>query len=426
MSRSSLFGGAGRALSNVNFRRYWLGMSVSTAGFWGYRVAIGWLVWELTYSTFWLGLVVFAEMVPMIILGPLGGVVVDRHGALRVSRLAQTGWGLAIGLLAALTLLDLVDKETLLALAVLQGCVSGFSNASHLALVAKLVGPEDLAAAVALQAGTVQTGRFIGPALIGPLLIALGAGWVFALVACGYFFFVAMLLSIRTVEVERPGQTSGGFLADFSDGLRYAWGHYAIFNIILFTTFAAILLRPVIDLMPGFTDQVFGRGAQGLAWLLAAFGAGSTISALWIAYRGSTRGMTGIFAATLLIGSLALLGFGLNSDFRGGLALAALFGFATNTVSICSQTLVQHMVAGHMRARVMGLLGMTFRTIPAGGALILGWAATDLGLPTVVVISAGLCILAWLRLTQIRRRREILQAPDRGGSAISEDRPIKS
>ena len=95
------------------------------------------------------------------------------------------------------------------------------------------------------------------------------------------------------------------------------------------------------------------------------------------------------------------------------MGLAASFGFASNTVSICSQTLVQHMVAGHMRARVMGLLGMTFRAIPALGALILGWAATFFGLPAVILFSSTLGILAWLRLTQIRRAREIMEEPDR-------------
>ena len=388
-------------------------MSVSTAGFWGYRVAIGWLMWELTHSELWLGLVVFAEMVPMIILGPVGGVIVDRKGSLRISRMAQAGWALAIGFLAALTLLDLVNKEILLVLAVLQGCVSGFSNPSHLALVAKLVPRGDLSPAVALQAGTVQTGRFIGPALVGPLMVALGSGWVFALVALGYLFFVIMLFSIKTLEVERPSISKDGFVSDFSEGIRYAWGHYAIFNLSLFTTFSAILLRPVLELMPGFVDLVFERGVEGLAGLLAAFGAGSTISAFWIAYRGEVKGLARIFAATLMIGSLVLLVFSLNSNFWVGMGLAASFGFASNTVSICSQTLVQHMVAGHMRARVMGLLGMTFRAIPALGALILGWAATFFGLPAVILFSSTLGILAWLRLTQIRRAREIMEEPDR-------------
>lgn len=399
-------------MSHRNFRHYWFGMSVSTAGFWGYRVALGWLIWELTHSPTWLGLVAFAEMIPMIILGPIGGVVVDRKGSLRISRLAQSSWCLVIGLLAALTLLDLVTKETLLVLAMLQGCAAGFSNPSHLALVAKLVPPEDLAPAVALQSGSVQTGRFIGPALVGPLIIVLGPGWVFALVACGYAFFVFMLLGIRTREPERPRQSTRGLFGDFADGVGYAWGHYAILNIIVFTTIAAFLLRPVIELMPGFADQVFARGAQGLAWLLAAFGAGATLSALWIAVRGKTRGLAGIFAINLLIGSLALLAFGFTTHLWMGMGLAALFGFASNAVSICSQTLVQHMVANDMRARVMGLLGITFRAIPALGALFQGWAASVFGLPMVVIFAAGLCILAWGRLIQIRSRREIFEEPE--------------
>lgn len=406
MAASPSLGGVGRTLSHKNFRRYWYGMTVSTAGFWGYRVALAWYVWELTHSPTWLGLVAFAEMVPMVLLGPIAGAIIDRTGSLIISRLAQSGWSVAIGLLGALIYFDLAPKEVVLLLSILQGCVSAFSNPSHLALVAKLVPKEDLAPAIAMQSGTVQTGRFIGPALAGPLLALHGPALVIGLVAIGFLFFVTMLLLVRTLEPERPSPSTQGVFRDFADGVRYAANHRGIRIVLVFTAIMAILLRPLPELMPGFADKIFGRGAEGLAWLLAGFGFGAMLSALWIAFRGRAEGLVRVYSVNLGLGAGALLAFGFTSDFRIGLGLVALFGFATNTVSIASQTLVQYMVAGGMRARVMALLGITFRGVPALGALFQGLAASAFGLAVPIVIAAFLCLAAWIPFARLTRHRD--------------------
>lgn len=406
MSSNSALGGIGRALGNPSFRQYFYGLIASTTGFWAYRVALGWLVWELTHSPTWLGLIVFVEVVPMLLLGPVGGTVVDQKGALKITRIMQACWAVVLIALAALTLTGWASKEVLLVIAFLQGAVAGISNPGHLALVAKIVPRGDLSPAVALQSGIVQTGRFIGPAIAGPLLVHFNAGVVFALVAAGFTFAAVNLWFVKTLEPEKPAG-SRGFIGDFADGMRYTFDHFAIRTIIVYTAIMSFLLRPVVELLPGFADVVFGRGAEGLAWLLSAFGLGSLISAVHIAMRGETRGLTRMFVINLIIGAISLLAFGFTQDFWMAMALTAIFGMTTNTVSIASQILAQQMVAGHMRARVMSILGMTFRAVPAGGALFQGWAASAFGLDAPVIFASVLCIAAWARLGQISRRHDL-------------------
>jgi MFS family permease len=206
------------------------------------------------------------------------------------------------------------------------------------------------------------------------------------------------------------------------DGVRYTLDHYAIKTIILYTIVMSFLLRPVVELLPGFADVVFARGAEGLSYLLSAFGLGSLISAIHIAVRGDTKGLTNIFTLNLLIGALSLLAFALMPNFWLAMALTVIFGMTTNTVSIVSQILAQHMVAGHMRARVMSILGTTFRAVPAGGALFQGWAATAFGLAAPVVVASILCIVAWARLVQISRSQDLARRAEEDSGP--ETRPV--
>ena len=399
----SRFGGIGRAMSNKNFRLYWYGMSAVTVGFWAYRVALGWLVWELTHSPTWLGLVAVAEMFPMVLLGPIAGTIVDQRGSLFMARIAQTGWALVILLLASFTSLGLATKEVLLVFAVVQGCVAGISNPAQLALVARVVPRSDLSPAIAMQSGTVQTGRFIGPAIAGPLLIISSPALIFWLVSGGFLFFVMILFRMDTIEEERPNNESKGVVTDFAEGVRYSLGHLGIRSMLLFTALMSLLLRPLAELMPGISDNVFGRGPGGLAWLLAAFGLGSLLSSVYLALRGRTEGLAKVYSLYFAIGSLTLVIFSILSSFWAALFVVTVFGFSTNTSSVAAQTMVQHMVSEHMRARTMSLLGLTFRAVPAAGALILGFAQSSLGMTGPLIAAGLLGLMTWAALVAVMR-----------------------
>ena len=399
----SRFGGIGRAMSHENFRLYWYGMSAVTVCFWAYRVALGWLVWELTHSPTWLGLIAFAEMVPMTLLAPVAGVLVDQRGSLHIARIAQTGWGVVIILLASLTSAGLATKEVLLAFAVVQGIVASFSNPAQLALVARIVPRTDLSPAIAMQSGTVQAGRFIGPAIAGPILLFSGPALIFWLVSAGFLFFVMMLFRISTIETELSNRQSKGIVANFLEGIRYSFSHLGIRNMILFSAIMSLLLRPLAELMPGISDNVFGRGPEGLAWLLAAFGLGSLLSSVYLALRGQNKGLARIYLFYFAIGSITLVIFSIISIFWVALLLVTIFGFSTNTVSVAGQTMVQHMVSEHMRARTMSLLGLTFRAVPAAGALILGFAQSSLGMTGPLIAAGLLGLMTWAALVAVMR-----------------------
>ena len=198
-------------------------------------------------------------------------------------------------------------------------------------------------------------------------LLFSGPELVFWLVSAGFLFFVMMLYQIHTLETELSNRQSKGMAADFMEGFRYSISHMGIRNMILFTALMSFLLRPLAELMPGISDNVFGRGPEGLAWLLAAFGLGSLLSSVYLALRTQNKGLARIYLFYFATGSITLVIFSIFSNFWVALLLVTIFGFSTNTVPVASQSMFQHMVSEPMRARTMGLLGLTFRAVPFAG-----------------------------------------------------------
>ena len=429
MDNSRGFGGIGRALGRRDYRVYWIGMAISTIGSWAYRTALMWLVWELTHSPAWLGYIVFAEVVPSFLIAPPAGAVVDRVGSLRTSKAVQFTWGVHVSVLAFLTFSGFITIELLLALAVLQGTINSFNNPSQLSVLAILVPREDLPPAVALQSATVQGARFIGPPIAGVVMATattttIGAAWTFALNGITFFLFCAALFLISVKDVERDRGGGLSIFGEMVEGFRYIRGHFAIRSILIYTVVMAVFLRSVMELMPAFA-HAFERGVTGFTILTAASGVGAFIAALWLARRGSTQGITRHFAAHIFLGALTLIVFTLTGFFWLGVGLIAVFGFSTNAVSISSQMLIQNAVDGPMRARVMSILGLTFRGVPSTGALLLGLLTERFGLTWPIVGGAVITLVLVFFLWDLIKRRSLAEAAEKmGGDAVPQIAPL--
>ena len=406
MPRASWLGGIGTALGHRDYRLYSIGASGSFLGTWIYRTGFGWLAWELTHSPAWLGIVVACEVVPIIALVPLTGAATDRLGAWRIFRAGQISGSAVMIALALATALGWMTIELLLVLVMLNGVNMAFMQPSYFALVANLVPREALSSAVALQSSMVQTARFIGPAVAGALLLWQGAGAAFAVNAVSYMGMVAALNAISYRDPDRPAGGGGGLLGDVAQGLRYIAGHATIRALLLMTVAFSVLLRPVVELLPAFASEVFGRGADGLATLLSSAGAGAIVGSLILARRGRTQGLTRLLGASGVLCGIALAGFAATDTFWLGAALMAVYGLLSNANSICSQILIQNCVDPAMRARVMSLVGLTFRAVPAASAALFGGLASlfGLGLPIAVAACLG-TLVGFLTLGLIRSAR---------------------
>ena len=401
-----------RVLKSPNYRIYTTGSSVSLVGMWMQRVAVGWLAWELTGSAAWLGILAFAELCPTVVIAPLAGALADRLDRLKALRLGQSLMFLQSLSLFSLTVSDLITIWWLLALTLFHGIVVAFNQPNRLALVPSLVARDDLPAAVALNSVIFNTARFVGPAAAGVAIVTFGVAIAFAAKTLASAWFILALYRISLPHrAEDGGPGAAGALAGIAEGLGYVRRHGAIGPLLLLLAAASVCARPFVELLPGFADAVFARGAPGLAMMTATLGLGAMLTGLWLAGRDPARPLAPLALASPLLVAVALFGFVAAPSLA--LALPALFlaGAGAVTSGIATQTVLQLAVAGPLRGRVMALYGLIFRAGPGLGALVMGAASEFFGLRLPVAAGALLTVLAWALVW--RRRAAIAGASRR-------------
>ena len=404
MKRSSLFGGIGRALTNRIYRRYFISFTFSMVGRWLHRMAAGWLAWELTESTSWLGIVAFADALPMVVLSIFAGAVGDRMGYLRVIRASQLGTSCVAALFAGLTLGGVITIEMVVALTLVFGSLEALSTPVRMSLVHSLVGREDLSPAIALGSAMFNGARLVGPAIAGTLILWLEIGAVMAIGTFTFFQFFVVLLFIQIDEPDRDHEKSFDVFADIMTGVKYVVGHPGIRFLLLLLGVTGLLVRPFMELLPGFADQVFGRGPDGLAILMSSIGFGGLMSGLWLAHRGRTGGLTSLVTLSLLISGVSLALFTLTEFIWLAACFMVSAGFFMLLGNIASQTLIQNSVDSAIRARVMSLFVVLSWGVPAFGALAQGWLASLFSLQPVVGTGAAMALMLWFWARPTGRR----------------------
>lgn len=397
MSTSPGLGAILRVLRQSNFGIYTAGNAVSLIGTWMQRIAIGWLTWELTGSGTWLGIVAFADLCPSLLVGPPAGALADRVSPLKVTTVSQ---GLAMGmslLLFALTAIDLMAPYLLATIVFVNGVVLGVNQPARLALVPSLVRSEDLSTAVAINSVVFNIARFIGPAIAGVLIATVGIESAFAVNAASFVAFLLALFRIRLPAEPRPprGSARPSIFRDVGEGIRFTFAHPGIGPMLLLLAVTGVLIRPVIELLPGFAADVFERGATGLAILSSSVGVGAIAGGLWLARRGSAQGLTRVALASTLALALSTAAFVATEIFWFSV-LCLVFGGLTMVVSgVAAQTLIQVAVPRLMRGRVLSLYGLIFRGGPALGALGMGFASEWVGLRPPLLAGALITTLFW-------------------------------
>lgn len=391
-----MFGGIGRALSNRDYCLYWASNGVNTIGRWMYRIAVGWLTWELTESTTWLGIIAFAESFPLVVFSILAGAIADRIGYIRITILAQTATAVAAAVFAGITLSGNITIELVLLFALLVGSLESLTTPARMALIHALVPRQDLSSAIALGSATFNASRFIGPAIAGVLLVWVGTGAVLTIVALGFAQFCVVLLIVKADEPARTPGPWRDLIGDIVVGIRYGFGHPGIRFLLVMLGVTGLLIRPAIELMPGFSAEVFGRGADGLAILMSTLGFGAMCSCIWVGIRGRTTGLTRLITISLLAQGIALILSTLAGDIWIAAACFGVVGFAMLIGGVGSQTLIQNTVDSDVRARVMSLFIVISWGLPAFGALAAGWIATFAGLPLTIAAGGVLTIVLWI------------------------------
>ncbi|MGB8980668.1 MAG: MFS transporter [Anaerolineales bacterium] len=400
------------ALRYRNFRLLWSGMIVSNMGTWMQNVANGWLVLQLTDSPLWLGLLGFSFAVPMILIPPFAGAVVDRVHRVRLLFFTQSMQLLNALALALLAWSGNVQVWHILLNAFLGAVLLAFDNPARQALFPDLVAPRDLLNALSLNSATYTGAALIGPALGGILLEPLGAGTLFFFNSLSYLAVIFALAAMREVRTHSGGKI-GSLGSSFLSGLAYAWSHRLILALLALSAVGAIFGRSYQNLLPAFSRDIWHAGAQGYGLLLAAAGAGALIGAFSLASFRQIPHQGALMLTSGLLFSIALILFSISPSFILGLILLLVAGVTSTVFSTVIATFIQLSVPNELRGRVMSLYTVTLIGLPSLGAMGSGavaeWLGGVEGAPHAVLIGAAILGVILLFVIPMFWKRDLPQ-----------------
>ena len=387
-----------RTLNLPNFRNYMAGNFVSQMGLWTQRIAVQWITWEMTHDPFWLGLIAFADFFPIVVMAPLAGAYADRIERLRGIRLFVFLSAILSGVIAGLIVYDLMTEHILLVLVLLNGTVLAFNYPFRLAIIHQLVGRDALTSAISINSVGFNIARIGGPALAGAIINFWGIGpaVIFTVVADVVFIFA--LYSVRPIggDTRPKAKPASAIPREIIEGFRYAKGHMGIAPLVVVLTVITIFGRPLNELLAGFSDEVFGMGVSGLAWLTAMYGFGGLIGCIELACYSGIEGLTRKMIRTVLLISIAVIGFVATDNFWVALGSIAILGYTLGVIGVVEQSLMQASIADELRGRMMSLYSLLSRGCPGIGALLMGYLATFEGLRLPVGAGAILCFAVWI------------------------------
>jgi MFS family permease len=389
------------ALSVPNYRRYIAGQSISLTGTWMQMAAQAWLVLSLGHSPTTLGTIVALQTLPVLLLGPYGGVVADRVDKRRLMIALQAAMGVQALILGLLTVSGAVTLWEIGLLATLLGLNNAFEAPARHAFMLEMVGPESLRNAVSLNSVLVNVARVLGPALAGILIVAVGEGPCFLLNAASFVAVLASLLSLdrRAITPSEPSPRAPGQLRE---GLRYVRDVPELGVPLAMMALAGMLAYEFQVTLPVMANQALHAGAPGFGLMTAAMGLGAVIGGLLVAARGRT-GLPPLTAAACAFGVLLLaaaLAPGLAVEL---IALSLVGGASIAFMSTGNSTLQLATVPG-MRGRVMSLWFVAFQGSTPIGAPIVGWVMALLGARAGLGLGGLSCLLVAAGGLLARRR----------------------
>lgn len=380
-----------RALESRNFRLYLAGQFVSLIGTWIQGVASSWLMYRLTNSPFWLGLLGFGGQIPLFVLPPLSGALADRTSRHRILVITQSLALVQALVLAVLVLSGKITTGYLLALNVCLGVIMAFDTPARQSFVIDMVEKKELLGnAIALNSVIFNSTRLIGPPLAGLLIAAVGEGQCFLINSVSFFAVIAALLAMKNIPAPR-GQSHGRVLSHIGEGLSYSFGSKPIRSILLLLAVINMMGMPFIILMPVFATKILGGGPHTLGFLMGAGGLGALAGSIFLTSRRGVSGFEKMILAASFGMSAALGLFSQSRVLWLSLVLIFCVGCCLVMVMASSNTVLQTLVDDDKRGRVMSLFAISIMGMAPLGNLIAGSVAEHVGTPRTLFWCAMMC-----------------------------------
>ena len=394
------------ALRHRNYRLFFAGQLISLIGTWMQIVAQAWLVYQLTGSPFYLGIVSFAGAIPVLFLSLWAGVIVDRVPKRNLLIITQTGALLLAFFLSADVFLGWVQPWHIVIFAFLLGVVNAFDAPTRQSFVVEMVGREDLPNAIGLNSAIFQMARIIGPTIAGITLAVVGPAWCFFLNGLSFIAVIFGLSQMQVKSIVAPKKDTSSF-AQMRQGLGYIRRNQIVRTLLGMVAIANVFAFGYSALMPAFAQDVLNSGPTGLGLLSASVGVGALIGALIVASQGNFQHKGRLLTMGNLFFPAMVLLFAASRFFPFSMLILVGAGLGFMIQNAMTNTLIQLAVPDDLRGRVMSVYMLVFQGFFPIGSLMAGTIAQNFGTPVGAAFGGTIALLAglvWLwRAPYIRR-----------------------
>lgn len=355
------------------------------------NVASLYQVYQLSGSSFQLGLTGFFQALPHVVLGLFAGALADAFDRKKLLVLTYGLHLIPTLALAFLTLTGAIQVWHVYVISLASSMIEVFSWPARSAIVPRLVPVSHLMNAITLNSMVLQSSFLVGPAIAGLVIDYLSLPLTYF--SSAGLLVPAMASVFRVKTSGKPeGERRRVSLKSMIEGVEFIWTQRIILSLFLLD-FGVTLVGFYRPILPIFAGSVFKMGATGLGILYAAPAVGSLLGSTSLLVAGDLRrkGPAAIVAAIFFAASLALLG--MSQWFWMAVAAVAILGF-TDSISVAiRRTVVQLLAPDTMRGRAASLITVFAQSTNALGALLAGTASEIWGAPRALVIGGGVCVL---------------------------------
>lgn len=379
-----------KSLKHRNFAIYFAGQSVSLVGSWMQQIAMGWLVYRLTESVFMLSLAVFLSQIPILVLAPFTGVFSDRFSRKNIMLATQSLMmlqALALGILSAT---NIATVEIVYVLCLCFGVLTSFEAPARQSLYSKMVPPEDLSNAIALNSTVINASRFIGPAIGGMILARYGEAVCFF---ANTISFSGILLALSLIKIEKTPPLKTSAVEGILEGFSYIAHSVPIRAILALVMAFSFFGSPFPLLLPAFVRGGMGLGAEELGLMMSSIGAGSLCGALYLAARKNVFGLSRVIMASCALFGLGLVAISHVKIPTLAYVLCFPIGFGLVTVAASCNTMLQSLVDDSKRGRVMSVFTMAIFGFAPVGSIVQGFCARYVSYEAIVLVCGLVCIV---------------------------------
>ena len=392
-----------RSLRHRNYRLLWIGTLFSSSGQWIQQVTLGWLAYDMSGSGAILGAVNGLRSLPLLFLGPFGGVAADRFDKKQLMFTTQVFLMLTAALFATVIVTGHLQVWHIFVFSAATGVAWAFNMPVRQSIVPNVVPREDMMNAMALNSAGFNVTRIIGPTLAGLMIAKLGPSENFYLQALAYLGVAAMVVQLRLPDIPRSGK--GNVLQSLAEGSKYVWKHPTLRTQMTLALVPVVIALPYVSLLPILAKDTLGKGAGGYGIMMSAPGIGAVTATLIIAsLKGVKRQGLLLLAAIFALG-LVLILVALSRSFWLSCGLLVLVGACQMAYMTTNQTVLQLSTPDEYRGRVMGIYMLNQGLLPLGslfGGVMSDVFSAPIALATMGGMVSLLALFFFLRARNIR------------------------